>query len=101
MVFSFAETAVAAACSPVMEMDAAAMQEMDDTPAPEGNEEERSGDCPFSPAGMTQGCLASASLPASNSPAPAASSDVAFEFSRTEVEPHLLLCSALFHPPKS
>ena len=115
MVFSFAETAVAAMCVPTMEMGVPAMQDMmqdmegaavqmdcaDAHPHEQHQDDERPGDCPFAPAGMTQGCAAPASLPASGSVAPAASPDVAMVFSPTEVEPHLLLGSTLFHPPKS
>ena len=107
MTFSFVETAAASLCAPMSDMGATGdMQDMPgmaESPADQeaaGDEDRPAGDCPYAPAGGGQSC-ASASLPASGFDLLATRFDVAAELTRTEIEPHLVLTSVLFHPPKS
>lgn len=104
--FSFVESAAAAMCPPGTDMSAMqGMQDMAASPGSAGDhggeQDDRSaGDCPFAPAGAAQSC-ASASLPAVGFDLLAAPFDVVAELNPTEIEPHLVLASVLFHPPKS
>ena len=106
---SFVESAAAAICPPMTDMNVMEdMVDMTASPADDdaagdhgGEQDDRSaGDCPFAPAGAAQSC-ASASLPAVGFDLLAAPFDVVAELNRTEIEPHLVLASVLFHPPKS
>lgn len=57
--------------------------------------------CPFGPAGMNQGCVAAASLPASTIAIAAPSPEDAAAVQTVETSPHLLRVAAIFHPPKA
>lgn len=56
--------------------------------------------CPFGTGGMTAACTA-ASLPATSAVPIAPSPEVALALITAEAEPHLLLGTRLFHPPKA
>jgi hypothetical protein len=58
-------------------------------------------DCPFSHNGSAQGCAVTASLPAPAFVAVAFSPEGASYTIQPPAEPHLLLASTLFHPPKA
>lgn len=110
MTFSFVETAVAARCLPMADMGA--MDSMPGMPGSPASHDDAPGDrgptdgdhpgsnCPFTPVGGAQSCV-SASLPASRFDLLASPSAIAAELTRTEIEPHLVLTSVPFHPPKS
>lgn len=109
LVVSLAEGAWASTCTPAMEMSAASgatSQEMphgsDCMPGPH-DEQDRQGvpDCPFGPAGMAQGCVLAASLPAGSAVGVTPSPEGAELFIAFETEPHLRLGSTVFHPPKA
>lgn len=108
LVLSLAEGAWASMCTPGMEgaTSAAASHEMPHGPGcmPGHHDEQdrqNAPDCPFSPAGAAQGCVVAASLPATPAPGVTPSPEGAERFIAPETEPHLLLGSALFHPPKA
>jgi hypothetical protein len=67
----------------------------------DGANHHRLPECPFAPAGSTQGCSATASLPAHALVVSAASSDDVSAPAASHSEPHLLLTSQLFHPPRA
>lgn len=119
MTFSFVEGVQAATCDPGMEAAspvASAEQAMPDMldmpgmpahadcpPAHRGAGDHPSGDggpCPFGLPGLSQGCTAAASLPATSTAEIVPSPEGAALTAVTETEPDLLLGSALFHPPK-
>lgn len=56
--------------------------------------------CPF-PTGMTRGCAAAASLPASTITITAPSPEDAAVVQTIETSPHLLRVATIFHPPKA
>lgn len=110
LVLSLAEGVRASTCTPEMEMSApsaAASHEMPHDPdCMHGHHDgqdrkDAPDDCPFSPAGTAQGCVVAASLPAASAPGLAPSPEGAELFIASGTEPHLLLGSALFHPPKA
>jgi len=109
LVLSLAEGAWASACTPAMETSkasAAASPGMAHGPdcMPEHHDEQDgqdAPDCPFGPAGTSQGCVAAASLPATSAAGLAPSPEGVDLFISSEKEPHLLLGSTLFHPPKA
>ena len=112
MTFSFVETAAASLCAPMSDTSATGdMQDMPgmaELPADQDaagdhgpdDADRPAGDCPYAPAGAGQSC-ASASLPASGFDLLVSPFEVVAELTRTEIEPHLVLSSVLFHPPKS
>lgn len=67
----------------------------------DGHDHPGAPDCPFSPAGAAQGCVLGASLPAEFAPGLALTPEAPDLYIAAETEPHLLLSSSLFHPPKA
>ena len=114
LTLSLVEGVWAATCMPVNSMNesvataGALMPGMhadhDCTPAsegPESRQDEHDSPCPFNPAGMNQGCAASASLPARHEPVSAPSPETVVRVQTGETSPDLLGTAAIFHPPKS
>lgn len=108
MAFSLAEGVWAASCMSMRSMSepsAAVSQEMPSGPhCMHGNHDRHDRDdlpeCPFGPPG-SQGCVLSASLPASSVMEIATSPEGTVVGVASDAEPDLLLGSTLFHPPKS
>jgi hypothetical protein len=108
LVLSLAEGVLAGSCIPAMnmsEVSAASSQEMPhDRNCMPGHHDEQDRrdlpDCPFGPPG-SQGCVLSASLPATSAVEIASSPEGVELGIASDTEPDLLLGSALFHPPKS
>jgi len=109
LVLSLVEGAWASTCAPAVEMRAAPAEASH--PMPHGADHipgHRDGrghhdapDCPFSPAGAAQGCVLGPSLPAEPAPGLALTPEAPDLYIAAETEPHLLLSSSLFHPPKA
>lgn len=113
MTAALAEGVVASACASGMQMNDAAMALSEGMShggdciielAERGERNDLPDDgrhCPFAPVASTQGCLAVVSFPASGFRMAESSADAGSRIVFDDEQHHLLLETALFHPPRT